>query len=105
MTEERSRVAQFFNFYRPCVEQEITLVSEIENLQSILDETTKQCSDPLQLPPISEDLIVGYKVSETWLPGSREPSTGLVSEEYFQVIFIATVSIVPACIPFFISSN
>ena len=84
MVEERSHAAQFFRCYKPCVEQEITLISEIEQLQSIMDQTTKQCNTPSQLPGASEDAIDGYKVPENLMPDSRDSSTSSVS--YFSHI-------------------
>ena len=88
MTEERTRAAQFFHFYKPCVEQELTIVSEIEHLQSILEETTKQCNNPVDLPAMSEDLIAGYKIPEYLLLGSREPSTSMVRLNHSTRIFL-----------------
>lgn len=75
MIEERSRAAQFFKCYKPCVEQEITLIAEIEQLQSIVEETAKQCAHPAQLPAMSEDAIEAYKVPESLNPDSRDSST------------------------------
>ena len=39
MLEERSRAVFFFNCYRPVVEQELTLMGEIEHLQNLLEDT------------------------------------------------------------------
>ena len=83
MIEERSRTAQFFNCYKPCIEQEITLISEIEQLQSIVDETSRQCLNPSQLPIVSEDAIVAYKVPENLTLGTRD-SAGAVSKYTFR---------------------
>ena len=63
MVEERARATQFFHYYKPCMEQQITLIADIEQLQSILEETTNQCESPY-LPPIYEDLINEYKVPD-----------------------------------------
>ena len=75
MIEERSRAAFFFQCYKPCIEQELTLISEIEQLQSILDETTQQCKCPHQLPAMSEDAIEAYKVPDSLTNGHKEAST------------------------------
>lgn len=80
MVDERSRAAQFFNYYKPVVEQEITLISEIEQLQSIVEETAKQCANPTTLPEMSEDSINAYKVPDYLVPGgTRELQAGAVS--------------------------
>jgi len=75
MTDEIERAAEFFDYYKPCVVQELTLVNEIDKLQSILDEATILCANPRQLPVMSEDAITGYKVPEALAP-DREASTG-----------------------------
>ena len=72
MTEERSRATYFFDCYKPCIEQELTLISEIEQLQTILEETSKLCANPKQLPLISEDAINAYKVADCLQPGKRD---------------------------------
>ena len=64
MVEERSRAIFFFNCYRPVVEQELSLIGEIENLQTILEDTVKQCVSPSNLPLIAEDSISNYKAQE-----------------------------------------
>ncbi|XP_065064183.1 protein MTSS 2-like isoform X1 [Rhopilema esculentum] len=64
MIEERSRAIFFFNCYRPVVELELTLIGEIENLQTILEDTTKQCTSPSKLPLAAEDAINNYKAPE-----------------------------------------
>jgi len=64
MLEERSRAVFFFNCYRPVVEQELSLISEIEHLQSLLEDTIKQCTNPSSLPLASEDLINNFKAPE-----------------------------------------
>ena len=64
MVEERSRAIFFFNCYRPVVEQELSLIGEIENLQTILEDTVKQCVSPSNLPLIAEDSITNYKAQE-----------------------------------------
>ncbi|XP_065676228.1 protein MTSS 1 isoform X2 [Hydra vulgaris] len=72
MTEERSRATFFFDCYKPCIEQELTLISEIEQLQTILEDTNKLCANPKQLPIVSEDAINAYKVAEYLQPGKRD---------------------------------
>ena len=64
MLEERSRAVFFFNCYRPVVEQELSLISEIEHLQTLLEDTIKQCINPTNLPLASEDLINNFKAPE-----------------------------------------
>lgn len=72
MVEERSRAAQFFHFYQPVVEQELALISEIEQLQSLLEDTIEQCKQPTKLPEAAEDLINDYKIPDQLKPGNRE---------------------------------
>jgi len=76
MVEERKRAAQFFQFYKPVMDQELTLISEIEQLQSIVDETTLKCQQPTELPETAKDIIKDYKVPEYLRPGNREFNSG-----------------------------
>lgn len=94
MIDERSRAAQFFKYYQPVVEQEITLIAEIEQLQSIMEETTKQCANPTMLPEISEDSINAYKVPEYLVPGRSREHGGVVSF-YSTFIFIVKTGAKP----------
>ena len=64
MLEERSRAVFFFNCYRPVVEQELTLMGEIEHLQNLLEDTIKQCINPSSLPLAAEDSINNFKAPE-----------------------------------------
>ena len=63
MIEERARATQFFHYYKPCMEQQITLLSDIEHLQSILQETAAQCESPY-LPPMYEEVVNEFKIPE-----------------------------------------
>ena len=76
MVEERSRAVFFFNCYQPVVEQELSLVGEIENLQSLLEDTVKQCKNPSTLPPIAEDAINNYRAPEQASLPKSESSVG-----------------------------
>ena len=64
MLEERSRAVFFFNCYRPVVEQELSLMGEIEHLQALLEDTIKQCKNPSNLPPAAKDSINNFKAPE-----------------------------------------
>eukprot|EP00794_Sanderia_malayensis_P018607 gene18607-20483_t len=75
MLEERARVVFFFNCYRPVVEQELSLVSEVEILQTVLDDAIKECKNPATLPLMAEDAIKNYKAPEQIaLPKSESSS-------------------------------
>ncbi len=80
MVEERSRVVFFFDCYRPVVEQELSLVGEIENLQTVVEETIKKCKNPSTLPLIAEDAINNYKAPDQCTLPKSEAS---VSSSYF----------------------
>jgi hypothetical protein len=79
MVEERSRATQFFQLYKPVVVQELTLINEIEKLQSIVDETTVQCQNPANLPETAEEMINDFKLPDHLRPGNRESQAGAVS--------------------------
>lgn len=74
MIEERARATQFFHFYKPCMEQQITLLSDIELLQSILEETALQCESPY-LPAIYEDAVNDYKIPDNLTLNERRESS------------------------------
>ena len=63
MIEERTRVTQFFHYYKPCMEQQLALLADIEQLQSILEETKVQCESPY-LPQIYEEVVNDYKLPD-----------------------------------------
>lgn len=77
MMEERSRAIFFFNCYRPVVEQELTLMGEIEHLQTLLEDTIKQCTNPAMLPPPAEDSINNFKAPERAALPKTEASVSL----------------------------
>ena len=79
MVEERKRAAQFFQFYKPVIDQELTLIAEIEQLQSIVEETSLKCQKPTELPDSAKDTIKDFKVPEYLRPGNRESNSGPVS--------------------------
>ena len=78
MIEERSRAVFFLNCYRPVVEQELSLIGEIESLQSLVEDTAKQCGNPSQLPGTAEDAIENYKAHEFAALGTERTSVCLL---------------------------
>ena len=77
MIEERTRASQFFNFYKPVLEMEMTLISEIEKLENLLTTTTEKCTKPTDLPEVAKDLIKDLKVPDGLRPGNRETSSAV----------------------------
>lgn len=77
MMEERSRAVFFFNCYRPVVEVELTLMGEIEHLQTLLEDTIKQCANPNSLPLAAEDSINNFKAPERAALPKSEASVGI----------------------------
>ncbi len=85
MVEERSRVVFFFDCYRPVVEQELSLVGEIENLQTVVEETIKKCKNPSTLPLIAEDAINNYKAPDQCTLPKSEASVSSSSFWFFEL--------------------
>lgn len=87
MIEERTRASQFFNFYKPVLEMEMTLISEIEKLDNLLTTTAEKCTKPTDLPEVAKDLIKDLKVPDALRPGNRETSSAVSVEDLFFPIF------------------
>ena len=65
MIEERSRYCILLNLFQPVVEQEVSLLSDAENLSTLLQEAAKQCEKPNNLPDAGEHIIEQFKLSES----------------------------------------
>ncbi|KPM08370.1 IMD domain containing protein [Sarcoptes scabiei] len=64
LIEERSRFCLFVKLLRPIIEEEISMISEISNVQEILESLMKLTSDPYDLPVSSESVISHLKLSK-----------------------------------------
>ncbi|XP_022082459.1 MTSS1-like protein [Acanthaster planci] len=81
MIEERSRFCMLINCFKPVVDEEISMLSEVTRLESVLGELVEHSKDPYILPPSSEQVIMDIKGQEIKLayqtpPGSPSPSSG-----------------------------
>ncbi|XP_072013812.1 protein MTSS 2-like isoform X1 [Amphiura filiformis] len=61
LIEERSRFCMLAQFLKPVVEEEVSMLSEVTQLQSVLEELTVKSKDPYVLPPASEQVIMDIK--------------------------------------------
>lgn len=57
LIEERSHYCLFFNFLRPVVEEEISMLQEVTHLEEVLSALIDLTMDPYQLPAASESLL------------------------------------------------
>lgn len=65
LIEERSRFCMFVTCFKPFVEWEISLLTEITHLKEVMDNLAKQSSDPHILPPASEQVILDLKGADS----------------------------------------
>ncbi|CAB4033699.1 MTSS1 isoform X1 [Paramuricea clavata] len=65
LIEERSRYCILLNLFQPVVEQEVSLLSDAENLSALLQEAARQCEKPNNLPDAGEHMIEDFKLSES----------------------------------------
>lgn len=57
LIEERSHYCIFFNFLRPVVEEEISMLQEVTHLEEVLTALIDLTMEPYQLPAASESLL------------------------------------------------
>lgn len=57
LIEERSHYCLFFNFLRPVVEEEISMLQEVTHLEEVLTALIDLTMEPYQLPAASESLL------------------------------------------------
>ncbi|XP_036362802.1 protein MTSS 1 isoform X32 [Octopus sinensis] len=65
LIEERSRFCMFVTCFKPFVEWEISLLTEITHLKEVMDNLSKQSSDPHTLPAASEQVILDVKGADS----------------------------------------
>ncbi|XP_020616868.1 MTSS1-like protein isoform X2 [Orbicella faveolata] len=64
LVEERTRYCLLASCFRPVVEHEISMLGEIEHLQSVLADIIKQTISPSTLPLAGEDLVRDFRLSD-----------------------------------------
>lgn len=64
LVEERSRYCTLATCFRPVVEHEVSMLGELEHLQSILADIIKQTISPSTLPLAGEDLVRDFRLSD-----------------------------------------
>lgn len=64
LVEERSRYCALATCFRPVVEHEISMMSDIEHLQSIMADIIKQTASPTNLPLAGEELLREFRLSD-----------------------------------------
>lgn len=75
LIEERSHYCLFFNYLRPVVEEELSMLQEVTHLEEVLSALIELTLDPYQLPPASESFL-SKLISES----SREMDYSLYGE-------------------------
>ncbi|XP_052123701.1 protein MTSS 1 [Frankliniella occidentalis] len=75
LIEERARFCTFATFLKPVVNEEVAMLSEMGHLQEVVDVLDKHTSDPLTLPPASEQVIADLKGSESSWTFQTPPSS------------------------------
>lgn len=74
LLEERGRYCMLATCFKPVVEHEISMLSELEHLQSILADIIKQTISPSTLPLAGEDLVRDFRLSDHHDDQSPPPS-------------------------------
>ena len=70
-------------------EQEVSLLSDAENLSALLQEAARQCEKPNTLPEAGEHMIEEFKISESGLLDEQVIVSHLI-EKWFYRIMIST---------------
>ncbi|OTF79536.1 metastasis suppressor protein 1-like protein [Euroglyphus maynei] len=68
LIEERLHYCLFFNFLRPVIEEEISMLQEIIHLEEILTTLTSLTNDPHKLPTSSENFIHSLQFNDSIVP-------------------------------------
>lgn len=64
LIEERTRYCMLSTCFRPVVEHEMSMLGELEHLQSVLEDIVRQTKNPTVLPPAGEDLVREFRLSD-----------------------------------------
>lgn len=65
LIEERSHYCLFFNFLRPVIEEQISMLQEVTHLEEVLSALAELTKDPYHLPPASESLLTKLHLNES----------------------------------------
>jgi len=68
LVEERSRYCTFVACLKPVLGEEVSLVSELQQLEEVCAKLDKHTEDPFKLPEASEQVLVDIKAGEGSVP-------------------------------------
>ncbi|XP_076053078.1 uncharacterized protein LOC143032354 isoform X3 [Oratosquilla oratoria] len=75
LTEERARYCAFAHAFRPVLDEEVGMLSELEHLQEVMAQLDKYSSEPNILPPASEQVLRDIKGGESQWSWQTPPSS------------------------------
>lgn len=75
MLEERSRFCTFVTFFKPIVDQEVAMMTEMSHLQEAVQQLEKHTVNPQTLPAASEQVIADLKSSDSGWSFQTPPSS------------------------------
>ncbi|CAL4104802.1 unnamed protein product, partial [Meganyctiphanes norvegica] len=84
LIEERSRYCTFSNAFKPVLDEEVGLLSELGHLQEVMVQLEKHSQDPNSLPPASEQVLMDIKGGEakwSWQTPPSSPGSSLGSRK------------------------
>jgi len=75
MIEERSRFCLFVSFLKPVMDEEVSMITEVSQLQEIVESLVSNSNDPFSLPKSSEQIIHDMKGQDStvWAPFHSTP--------------------------------
>ncbi|KAL0278814.1 UNVERIFIED_CONTAM: hypothetical protein PYX00_000514 [Menopon gallinae] len=75
LIEERSRFCVFVGFFKPVMNEELAILSELTHIQEAAEQLEKISADPHLLPPSSEQVIQDLKGSDSFWSFQTPPSS------------------------------
>jgi len=75
MIEERSRFCLFVSYLKPVMDEEVSMIAEVNHLQEIVESLISNSNDPFTLPKSSEQIIHDMKGQDStvWAPFNSTP--------------------------------
>jgi len=75
LVEERSRYCTFVACLKPVLGEEISMVSELQQLEEVMTKLDKHTEDPFKLPEASEQVLIDIKTTEGGVVFQTPPSS------------------------------
>ena len=75
LVEERSRYCTFVACLKPVLGEEVSMVSELQQLEEVVNKLEKHTEDPFKLPEASEQVLVDVRSAEGGVVFQTPPSS------------------------------